>query len=301
MTAIPAKKIHEPQNGVEEGSPGKGSPGRGNASLGKEDLAGIAVKMIDSHAHLTSPELLDQLDLLLMRAEEAGIEAIINICTDPLSLERSSDLIKKFPWVYQTAATTPHDVEKEGEEAFPIFAQAAREGKLHAIGETGLDYYYEHSNRDIQKKFLRRYLHLALECDLPIVIHCREAFQDFFEILDSEYIVNGRHHAPGVLHCFTGTMQEAEGVIKRGWMLSLSGIVTFKKSTELQEVAKRVPLEQLLIETDAPYLAPQSHRGKQNEPAYLVDTARFIASLKGISFEELAQATTNNAKKLFQL
>jgi TatD DNase family protein len=253
---------------------------------------------IDSHAHLTSPAVFDELEGVLERAQQAGIKAIVNICTDPLSLERGLALSQRYPWIYQAAATTPHDVEKEGEQVFEVVAASARQGQLKAVGETGLDYYYEHSNRAIQKDFLRRYLHLALECQLPVVIHCREAFQDFFEILDAEYQINGRH-APGVLHCFTGTMAEAEEVIKRGWMLSLSGIVTFKKSVELQQVARRVPLEQLLIETDTPYLAPQKHRGKQNEPAFLLETAQCIAELKQISFEEIAEATAYNARRLF--
>lgn len=255
--------------------------------------------MIDSHAHLTSPAVFDHIDSLLERACQAGIEAIVNICTDPLSLERGLQLSQRYPWIYQAAATTPHDVEKEGEAVFDIMAKSARQGQLKAVGETGLDYYYQHSNRQIQKQFLVRYLQLALECKLPVVIHCREAFADLFEILDAEYQINGRH-APGVLHCFTGTMQEAEEVIKRGWMLSLSGIVTFKKSLELQQVAREVPLEQLLIETDTPYLAPQKHRGKQNEPAFLVETAAFIASLKQIPFEELVQATGQNTSHLFR-
>ncbi len=168
------------------------------------------------------------------------------------------------------------------------------------MGETGLDYHYEHSNRSIQQQFLVRYLHFALECNLPVIIHCREAFTDLFTLLDAEYQLKGKL-APGVLHCFTGTMAEAEEVLKRGWMLSLSGIVTFKKSLELQQVAREIPLEQLLIETDTPYLAPQKYRGKPNEPAYLVETASFIASLKGLSVEEVAAVTTSNAQKIFHL
>ncbi len=255
---------------------------------------------IDSHAHLTSSSVYEHVEDLLTRAQQVGVQAIVNICTNPLSLERGLELSQRYPWIYQAAATTPHDVEKEGEEVFEILASAARQGQLKAVGETGLDYYYEHSNRQIQKDFLRRYLQLALECQLPVVIHCREAFADFFEIIDADYCVQGRH-APGVLHCFTGTLAEAEEVLKRGWMLSLSGIVTFKKSQELQQVAREIPLEQLLIETDTPYLAPQSHRGKPNEPAFLIETAAFIAHLKQISVEELAQATAQNAKRLFCL
>ncbi len=255
---------------------------------------------IDSHAHLTSTAVFDQVDALIERAEQAQVRAIVNICTDLVTLERGLELSHRYPWIYQAAATTPHDVEAEGELVFEGIATCARQGLLKAVGETGLDYYYEHSARSIQQAFLRRYLHLALECKLPVVIHCREAFADFFEILDAEYLVNG-HHAPGVLHCFTGTMPEAEEVLKRGWMLSLSGIVTFKKSIELQQVAREVPLSQLLIETDTPYLAPQKHRGKTNEPAFVAETAAFIASIKGISVEEVALATAKNACALFNL
>lgn len=255
---------------------------------------------IDSHAHLTSSTLYEHVETLLERAKFAGIHSIINICTDILSLERGLLLSKKHPYIYQAAATTPHDVEKEGAAVFEIIAASARQKKLHAIGETGLDYYYTHSSPDIQKDFLVRYLHLALECQLPVIIHCREAFADFFSILDAEYQVNGVH-APGVLHCFTGTTKEAEAVINRGWMLSLSGIVTFKKSLELQEIAKHIPLEQLLIETDAPYLAPQKYRGQTNEPAFVVETAQFIANLRQIPVEILAKTTSQNAKRLFAI
>lgn len=258
-------------------------------------------EIIDSHAHLTSDAAyFESIHEILERAKMARVSKIVNICTDIPSLERALELKKQVPWIFNTAAITPHDVEKIGEESFPVIAEAARKGLLVAIGETGLDYYYTHSNVACQKDFLRRYLHLALETNLPVVIHCREAFADFFQILDSEYIKE-KKHAPGVLHCFTGTIDEAENVLKRGFYLSLSGIVTFKKSFELQEVAKMVPLDQLLIETDAPYLAPQSKRGKVNEPAFIAETAAFIAKIKNISLDELLVATTKNAKDLFSL
>jgi TatD DNase family protein len=253
---------------------------------------------IDSHAHLTSAAVYDHIDAVLERAQKAGIEAIVNICTNVDTLEKGIALSKKHPWIYNAASTTPHDVEKEGEDVFPVMAQHANNGSLVAVGETGLDYHYSHSPPEIQKHFLRRYLRLALECHLPVVIHCREAFADLFEILDAEYVVNG-HHADGVLHCFTGTLEEAEKVLERNWYLSLSGIVTFKKSEELRTVAKRVPLDRLLIETDTPYLAPQSVRGKPNEPSYLPHIAALIADVKGIPLEELAKATATNARSLF--
>lgn len=254
--------------------------------------------LFDSHAHLTDDPLFDEIEPILKRAKESGISQIVNVCTTPLSLYRGLSTVKKHPNIFLAGATTPHDVEKEGQEAFNIFATSARNRELVAIGETGLDYHYGFSQKDIQQDFLRRYLHLALECHLPMIIHCREAFDDFFSILDSEYRINNGW-GKGVLHCFTGTLKEAEEVIKRGWMISLSGIVTFKKSMQLQEVAKEIPLEHLLIETDAPYLAPQTKRGRQNEPAFLVETATFIAQLKNLSFENLAATTTNNTKNFF--
>lgn len=254
----------------------------------------------DSHAHLTSEALFADAEPILERAQAAGVGGIVNICTDSQTLVNGLALAKKHPWIYNTAATTPHDVELEGEANFPLFAENARQGNLVAIGETGLDYFYHHSPAEVQKAFLRRYLHLALECKLPVIIHCRDAFKDFFEILDTEYKQGGRW-GPGVLHCFTGTIEEAEQVLERGWFISFSGIVTYKKSAELRQVAKTAPLQQLLIETDSPYLAPQKHRGKRNEPAFITNTAEIIAEVKNIPVCEVATAAWTNAKKLFHL
>jgi TatD DNase family protein len=258
------------------------------------------MNLIDSHAHLSSEMIFEQADAIAHRAAEAGIQAVINICTDETTLRHGLQLAKKYPWIHNAAATTPHDVEKEGESLFPLMEFHARQGDLVAIGETGLDYHYLHADAEIQQHFLRRYLHLALDTKLPVIIHCREAFSDFFHILDTEYTFNGRH-APGVLHCFTGTVKEAEQIVARDWFLSLSGIVTFKKSDSLREVAKMTPLDRLLIETDSPYLAPQSRRGKTNEPSFLPEIASLIAGVKGIAPEEVASATAANARHLFHL
>lgn len=256
--------------------------------------------MIDSHAHLTSSPLYHDIDGVLKRAQATGIKKIINICTDSDSVRKGLEIAEKHSWVFNAAAAHPHDVEKEGEELFPFIEKCAKERSIVAVGETGLDYHYTHSSREIQQQYLRKHLRLALSCQLPVIIHCREAFSDFFTILDEEYMVNQKH-APGVLHCFTGTISEAEEVIKRDWYLSISGIITFKKSVELREVARIVPLDRLLIETDAPYLAPQSHRGKQNEPAYLIETASVIAAIKGITLAELGKMTAENTERLFRI
>lgn len=248
--------------------------------------------LTDSHAHLTSSELYTSVNEVLERAWRADVRHILNICTDLESLERGIELAKTNSWIANAAATHPHDVAEKGEREFE--AIKSKVSFLKAIGETGLDYHYDHSPRELQKEFLTRYLKLALEVDLPVVIHCREAFADFFTILDQV------GNTKGALHCFTGTKEEAEEVLKRGFYLSLSGIVTYKKSIALQEVAATVPLDKLLIETDAPFLAPRSYRGKSNEPAYLVDTAQFISELRHIPYQTLTQATSANAEKLFQ-
>ncbi|MCB1081574.1 MAG: TatD family hydrolase, partial [Chlamydiia bacterium] len=221
---------------------------------------------------------------------------IINICVDKLSLERGLKLAEKENWIHNVGATTPHDVEKEGGLYFPLFETAAKQGKLVAIGETGLDYHYEHSPKELQQTFLKRYFALAEECLLPVVIHCRDAFDDLYSIAD-EHFTKGQ----AVLHCFTGTMKEAEAALERNWLISLSGIVTFKRSDALREVAKEIPLNHLLIETDTPYLAPQSMRGKMNEPSFIQETAQQIADVKGIPLEEVAKATSENAMKVFNL
>ncbi|HEX2578993.1 MAG TPA: TatD family hydrolase [Rhabdochlamydiaceae bacterium] len=250
--------------------------------------------LVDSHAHLTAPSAYDHVDEILERAEQKKLKAIVNICTDPASLDKGIQLSGRHPWIFNAAATTPHDVEKEGELFFPAVEEKAREGKLIAIGETGLDYHYHHSLISAQKAYLIRYFALALAAKLPVIFHCREAFKDLFELADHHY--QGR---PAVLHCFTGTLEEAKGCLERGWMISISGIITFKKSTLLKEVAAYVPLDRLLIETDTPYLAPESKRGKSNEPSYIEETVKVLAQVKGISLEEMAEATARNAFQFF--
>lgn len=251
--------------------------------------------LIDSHAHLTSlPQ--GELEAILDRSLRAGVQKIVNISTTPEELKESIMLKKRYPWIHNVAATTPHDVEKESEEIFRFFKERGEEGELVAIGETGLDYHYKHSPIEEQKGALRRYMALAEELKLPLVIHCREAFEDLFKIFD-ERIFTGKV----ILHCFTGTLKEAEEGVRRGFYISFSGIVTFKKSHSLREVAQAVPVENLLIETDAPYLAPESHRGESNEPAFIVETGELIASLKGLPFEQFAKIVSATTLQLFKI
>ena|SRR3990167_6441573 len=250
---------------------------------------------IDSHAHLTSDELYPNADRIIERAIKEGVTKIVNINTDRSTFERAKELQKKYPeYIFNTVATTPHDVEKEGEENFAYFETAIRQGEVVAVGEVGLDYYYEYSNREIQKEFVKRYFDLACAVKLPVVIHCRgdDAFRDLFSF---------QQPILAVLHCFTGNQRQAEQAIERGWYVSVSGIATFKKSEALRQVIKQLPLNRLFIETDAPYLAPQSRRGKVNEPAYITETAQTIASVHNISLEEVCLETTENARKFFAL
>ncbi len=253
--------------------------------------------LFDSHAHLSSSELLPDIDEVLGRAQDAKIGWVINICTDLMTLREGLILKQRYPWVLNAGATPPHDLESDGNECFDAFSNAAKTGNLVAIGETGLDYYNVKTCRNLQKKFLIKYLQLAVSCHLPVIFHCRDAFADLFSIVDGEC---GRD-IRAVVHCFTGTLEEAKKCVERGWMISLSGILTFKKSETLREIAKWVPLQQLLIETDAPYLAPEFYRGKKNEPSFITETANCLAKLKGMQIEKIAEITSENGLHLFGL
>ncbi len=254
---------------------------------------------IDSHAHLTSDELYPEVDQIIHRAKMSGVEKIINIATSKTTLERGLVLSEKYPdLIFNVASTTPHDVEQEGETFFPLVQKAAREGKLFAIGETGLDYYYEHSRRDLQRIFLQKYFELARHSGLNVVIHCRgdQAFTELFEIAEEQVII-----PKCLLHCFTGNSSQAKQAIKHGWQISLSGILTFKKSEQLRQVVKEIPLEYLQIETDSPYLAPQSKRGETNEPSFIGEVAEEIAKVKGVPLEQVCAETYKNSCSFFQL
>lgn len=253
--------------------------------------------MFDTHAHLCSAVFTEEdFSQIVARAQSVGVEKIVNIATSPDELKRAKIQKKECPWLLIAAATTPGDVMHD-EEFFPFFEKAAEVGELIAIGETGLDYTYT-TDRELQKKTLIRYIHLAKRLSLPLIIHCREAFADLFSLLEEHYQENGKF-LPGLLHCFTGSEEEAGYLINKGWLLSCSGIVTFKKSAALRNIFQKIPIEHIVIETDAPYLAPGIMRGKRNEPSYIVETAKMLAELKGLSLQELTQQLTKNSTILF--
>lgn len=249
---------------------------------------------IDSHAHLTMPPAFDHVEEMLERAKQQGISKIVNICVDEQGLERGLVLAKRHPWIYNTAATTPHDVEKKGVHFFPLVYKAAKEKKLVAIGETGLDYYHKYTPPQAQKESLLQYFALAKETALPLIFHCRDAFQDLFALAD-EYAIG----SSCVLHCFTGNLEEAKQCLNRGWYISFSGILTFNKSQQLRSVVEYVPLQSILVETDTPYLAPQSKRGKMNEPSFLPEVVEVLSHIKKIEPGQVAFQTSMNASAFF--
>src|SRR4026208_1643895 len=256
---------------------------------------------IDSHAHIDGPEFDADRDDVIERARAAGVDFILNVGTgDPHSgaFERAVELGRRHTNIYTAIGTHPHDAKLYDDLAAQKIRQLVQEEHVIAWGEIGLDFHYDNSPRDVQIEVFKRQLRAARECDLPVVIHTREAAAETIDILQSEYKTAPRR---GVFHCFSGIMELAQRAVEIGFMISFSGIVTFKKAEELREIAKQVPLDRLLIETDCPYLTPIPYRGKRNEPAYVVEVARCLAGLHGVELEEMARITTENFNRFFGL
>src|SRR5215204_6126333 len=256
---------------------------------------------IDSHAHIDGPEFDVDRDAVVERAQAAGVSLILNVGTgDPHSdaFERAVDVGRKHTSVYTAIGTHPHDARLYDDAAEEKIKKLINNEHVIAWGEIGLDFHYDNSPRDVQVDVFKRQLRAARECDLPVVIHTREAEAETIETLKSEYEGAERR---GVFHCFSGSMELAQKAIEIGFMISFSGIVTFKKADELRAVAKQVPLDRLLIETDCPYLTPIPYRGKRNEPAYVVEVARCLAGLHGVDVEEMGRITSENFKRFFRL
>ena len=252
-----------------------------------------AFSLIDTHCHLEMDEFNPDRDEVIERAKNAGIEVIITIGSDLEGNIGGIDLSERYASVYATVGIHPHDAKDFSDDIYFKLKEWASKEKVVAIGEIGLDYHYDNSPRDIQREVFKRQLSLAKETGLPVVIHSREAKKDTIEIIRASGIDKG------VFHCFSGDMDMAERVMAMGFYISIAGPVTFKNARRLGEIAKAIPDDYLLIETDAPYLTPEPFRGKRNEPAYLVHIARKIAQIRGISIEDLARITTLNAKRLF--
>ncbi|MFL5067619.1 MAG: TatD family hydrolase [Xanthobacteraceae bacterium] len=252
--------------------------------------------LVDSHCHLDFPDFADEVDAIVARAEEAGIGRLVTIST---RVKRHDEILKigeRFPSVYCSVGTHPHYAHEELDVTVADLTMRTRHPKVVAIGEAGLDYYYDRSPRDAQAQGFRTHIAAARETGLPLVIHSREADQDMADILNEEM---GKGAFAAVLHCFTGTRALALTGISLGLYVSFTGILTFKKSDELRAIAAELPSDRILVETDAPYLAPGRHRGKRNEPAYVVETARVLADVKGVSLDEITRQTTENFFRLF--
>jgi TatD DNase family protein len=252
--------------------------------------------LVDSHCHLDFPDFAAELPGVVARAKSAGVGVCVSIGTKLSQFAAVAAAAAPFADVYCTVGSHPHEAANEPlADAAPLL-ELARQPKVVGIGETGLDYYYEHSPRAQQQANFRAHIAAARELELPLVVHTRDAEDDTIQNLREEM---GQGTFTGLIHCFTGTQRLADAALELGFCISASGIMTFKKSEALRDVLKSVPLDRLLVETDAPYLAPVPHRGKRNEPAFVVHTASQLAELKGVSPEELAQATTDNFFRLF--
>lgn len=251
---------------------------------------------VDSHCHLNYKGLVEEQRAVLARARSAGVSAMLNISTRAAEWDDVIGLAEREPDVVASVGIHPHEADGHPEVGTAMLVERARHERVVAIGESGLDYYYDHSDRDRQRASFRAHIAAARETGLPIVVHSREAEADTHSILTEEM---GKGAFTGVIHCFTASRDFAEKAMVLGLAISMSGIVTFKNARDLQETAKSIPLERLLIETDSPFLAPVPHRGRPCEPAFVTDTARFLAELRGESVEVLAAATTANFHRLF--
>ncbi|HEY3621389.1 MAG TPA: TatD family hydrolase [Roseiarcus sp.] len=253
--------------------------------------------LIDSHCHLDFPDFANDLDGVVERARAAGVERMITIGTRVDKAPGVVGIAERYDDVFFTVGTHPHEAAGEGAEDFDAMRAFAGHPKCVGIGEAGLDYHYDYAPRDVAKRVFRGQIALARELDLPLVIHARDADDDIAAILTDE-MGQGRFRA--VLHCFTSSRELAETALGLGLSISFSGVVTFKKSEGLRAIARDVPLDRLLVETDAPYLAPTPHRGRRNEPAFVVATAGVVAEAHGITPEALAKATRANTRDVFR-
>ncbi|MGD9589778.1 MAG: TatD family hydrolase [Pyrinomonadaceae bacterium] len=282
--------------------------------------------LIDSHCHIDGEAFDDDRDEVVQRARDAGVAAMLNVGTgDPHSddFRKAVAAAERYQNVFASVGVHPHDAKLYDDKAEEHLIDLARSDKVVAWGEIGLDYYYDHSPRDVQRDVFRRQLAVARELGLPVIIHSRDADDDTLEILIQEFSGSAYGFDPGadsanvtksskplalslkpnvgIMHCFGGTADMAEELMAAGFLISFAGNVTFKKAENLREAARVVPLDKLLVETDCPFLTPVPFRGKRNEPAYVVHTARFLADLYFVSFETLSARTTENFLRLFDL
>lgn len=260
--------------------------------------------LIDSHVHLDMSLYDSDRAEVIVRAREAGIELMLEIAGSDIargSLEPGLELASQYPFIYAAIGVHPHEATLYNDELEAQLIEMSQRPKVIGWGEIGLDYHYDHSPRDVQQRVFRRQLELALERKLPAIIHTREAEDDTIEILREVWTEVGGREIGGILHCFTGSARLAEIAIEMGFFISFSGVLTFKNAEELRQIARMLPLDRILIETDCPYLAPVPHRGQRNEPAFVRVTAERLAELRDVTLAEIADATAANFRRLFRL
>ncbi|MDE2619581.1 MAG: TatD family hydrolase [Sphingomonadales bacterium] len=252
--------------------------------------------LIDSHCHLNYKGLAEEQQAVLARARAAGVTGFLNISTRRSEWDAVIAVAEREPDVWASVGIHPHEADQHADLGADALLAATAHPRVVAIGETGLDYFYDHSDRQVQQDLFRVHIGVARATGLPLIIHTRDAEEDTARILHEE---TGKGAFPALIHCFTASAAFARDMLALGLTISLSGIVTFKNARDLQEVARTIPEDRLLVETDAPFLAPVPHRGKTCEPAFVADTARFVAELRGTTPEALAATTTRNFHALF--
>jgi len=261
---------------------------------------------VDSHAHLDGDQFAADRDAVIARARDAGVETIVAIGNGdgPAQVDCGIRLAEQYDFIYATLGIHPHEARLSTDADFLRMEQLAKHNKVIAWGEIGLDYHYDYSPRDVQQQVFVKQMELARSAKLPIIIHCRpsdgsdNAWEDCFRLLHEHWAPHGLR---GILHCFTGTPAHAQRALDIGFLISFSGNITFPKAQQIRDAAQQISLDRILIETDCPFLAPVPNRGKRNEPAFVRETARKLAELKGASFEEVAQETSKNFYQFFSL
>jgi TatD DNase family protein len=256
--------------------------------------------LIDSHAHIDFPQFADDREAMLQRARDAGIGTLLAIGTGPgpEKLDAAIPYAEHYDWIYTSVGIHPHEAKELTQQHLDELARLAQHPRVIAWGEIGLDYFYDHSPRDVQATAFRSQMDLAHAAKLPIIIHCRDAWEDCLSLIEQYWKPTG---LGGILHCFTGTLEHAKRGLNMGFLVSFAGNSTYPKTQKLRDVARQLPLDQILIETDSPYLAPQPYRGKRNEPAYVAEVAKTLAAVRNLAPEEIAAATAANFRRLFRI
>ena len=252
--------------------------------------------LTDTHAHLTMPEYQD-INEVLERAKSAGLEFIIDVGFDTQSSEKSTLLFADSDLVYTSVGVHPHEAKSFDEHLYKKFLDLLKKPRVKALGEIGLDYHYNLSTRDEQKRVFSKLLWTARESNLPVLFHGRESYNDMFDIVRSE----GQGKVQGVFHSFAGSLDELKWILDNGFYISVSGMLTFKKAKNIVDIARAAPIDKILIETDCPYLTPEPYRGKRNEPSYVKYIAEALAKVKGKTVDEIGEITTRNARTLFKI